>query len=111
MNDYIFNVILWILALYGLFEIIKKIIFSVNSFNTKADGIYLIVAVKNQENKIEGFIRSILFRFFYGQKVNLIITDLGSKDETTEILDKLKCDYNFITVNDWSECKELLDKV
>ena len=114
MNDYIFNVILWILALYGLFELIKKIIFSFNAFNKKSDGIYLIVAVKNEENKIEGFIRSVLFKFIYSKKENLkniIITDLGSQDTTTEILNKIKCDYNFITVNDWNECKELLDKI
>ena len=55
MGDFIFNTILWTLALYGLFEIIKTIINIYTYTNLKSDGIYVIVAVKNQENKIEGF--------------------------------------------------------
>ena len=60
MTNFILNLILWTLALYGLFEIIKDVIYIFTYTNLRADGIYLIVAVKNQEDKIEGFLRSIL---------------------------------------------------
>ena len=63
MVNFILNSLLWILALYGLFEIIRTIINLYTYTNLKSDGIYLIVAVKNQENKIEVFMRSLLFRF------------------------------------------------
>ena len=68
MGDFILNTILWTLALYGLFEIIKTIINIYTYTNLKSDGIYVIIAVKNQEEKIEGFLRSFLFRVIYGKE-------------------------------------------
>ena len=52
--EFILNTIFWTLALYGLFEIIKNIIYISTYTKFKSDGIYLIIAVKNQEEKIEG---------------------------------------------------------
>ena len=48
MWDFILNGVFWILALYGLFEIIKNIIYICTYTNLKADGIYIIIATKNQ---------------------------------------------------------------
>lgn len=112
--EFILNGILWVLALYGLFEIIKTIIYTYTYTNLKADGIYIIVAAKNQENKIEGFMRSFLFRLLYGKEENIkdvIVVDLNSTDETKEILEKLGHDYESIKVSNWRECKEILDSV
>lgn len=114
MWDFIFNAIFWTFALYGLIEFIKTIIYIFTYTNLKSDGIYLIIAVKNQENKIEGFLRSILFRFLYGKEEyikDIIITDLESTDNTMEILSKLEKDYNCIKVANWRDCKELLDNI
>ena len=61
MGDFILNTILWTLALYGLFEIIKTIINIYTYTNLKSDGIYVIIAVKNQENKIEKLAYSFEF--------------------------------------------------
>ena len=66
MGDYILSGILWVLALYGLFEIVKTIIYTYTYTNLRADGIYVIIAAKNQEKKIEGFVRSFLFRLLNG---------------------------------------------
>ena len=104
MGDFILNTILWTLALYGLFEIIKTIINIYTYTNLKSDGIYVIIAVKNQENKIEGFLRSFIFRVIYGKEEyikNIIVTDLDSKDETINILNKLQKDYDCIKVTNW----------
>lgn len=112
--DFILNGILWVLALYGLFEIVKTIIYTYTYTNLKADGIYLIVAAKNQEKKIEGFLRSFLFRVLYGKDENIkdvIVVDLNSTDETKEILEKLSNDYENIKVADWRNCKEIIDSV
>lgn len=114
MGDFIFNTVLWTLALYGLFEIIKTIINIYTYTNLKSDGIYVIVAVKNQENKIEGFLRSFLFRVMYGKEEyikNIIVTDLDSKDETIHILNKLQKDYECIKVTNWKECKEVIESI
>ena len=85
MVDFIFYGILWTLALYGLLEIIKTIIYIYSYTKFKSDGIYLIIAAKNQEDKIEFFMRSLMFRFLYGYEdyiKNIIINDLNSTDKT-----------------------------
>lgn len=114
MGDFILNTILWTLALYGLFEIIKTIINIYTYTNLKSDGIYVIIAVKNQENKIEGFLRSFIFRVIYGKEEyikNIIVTDLDSKDETINILNKLQKDYDCIKVTNWKECKDVIESI
>ena len=114
MLNFILNGILWTLALYGLFEIIKNIIYICTYTNLKSDGIYIIIAAKNQENKIEGFLRTILFRIMYGKEEcvkDVIVTDLDSTDDTMKILSKLSKDYDEIKVVNWKECKEVIDNI
>ena len=114
MADFIFQGILWILALYGLFEIIKNIIYLCTYTHLKSDGIYVIVAVKNQENKLEFFIRSLLFRFLYGYEdyfKNIIVTDLNSTDNTQSILKCLEKDYDCLKYITWKDCKDIIDNV
>ena len=112
--EFIIHTIFWTLALYGLFEIIKNIIYLSTYTNFKSDGIYVIVAVKNQEDKIEGFLRSTLFKILYGKEENLkniMVVDLKSEDQTKEIAKKLAKDYECIDVISWKECKEIMDNV
>lgn len=114
MGEFILNAILWTLALYGAFEIIKTIINIYTYTNLKSDGIYIIVAVKNQEKKIEGFLRNFLFRIIYGKEENIkdiIIADLDSTDETVQILNKLSREYEGLKVTNWRECKEVIENI
>ena len=114
MLDFILFGILWTFAMYGFIEIIKTIYYSFMHCKSRNEGIYLILAVKNQEGKIEGFLRSILFRFIYGKEENIdniIVTDLDSTDDTLEILNKIKKDYEIIEVLNWKECKEVIEKI
>ena len=114
MANFIFYGILWTLALYGLLEIIKTIIYICTYTNMKADGIYIIIAVKNQEEKIEGFLRSVLFKILYGKEEevkDIIVTDLNSTDRTKEILNKLSTDYEYVKNTNWKECKEIIDNI
>ena len=52
MLEFVLNTIFWTLAIYGLFEIIKNIIYINKYTKFKSEGIYVIIAVKNQEEKI-----------------------------------------------------------
>lgn len=65
MPDFILNCLLWVCALYGLMEIIKNIMYIHSCNKIKTEGINLIIAVRNQEDKIEGFLRSLNFRILY----------------------------------------------
>ena len=82
MTEFFLNTIFWTLAIYGFFEIIKNIINIFTYTRFQSDGIYLIIAVKNQEEKIEGFLRSSLFKILYGKEEylkNIIVADLKSE--------------------------------
>ena len=113
MWEFIFNAIIWTLALYGLFEIVKTVINIHTYTNLKSDGIYLIIAVKNQEDKIEGFIRSFLFKILYSNEdvKNIIITDLDSTDDTSKIIDRLSKENNYLKVANWKDCKEVIESI
>ena len=112
--EFILNVIFWTLALYGLFEIIKNIIYINTYTRFRTDGIYVIIATKNQEERVEGFLRTVLFKIFYGKEddlKNIIVTDLKSTDKTKEIIKKLSKEYDCLRVLNWKECKDIIDNV
>lgn len=111
--DTIITIIVWTLALYGLFEIIKNIIYICTYTKLNSDGIYFIIAVKNQEEKIEVFLRNILFRIIYGKEEidNVIVLDLNSEDETKKIIENLSKEYEQIKILNFKECKELLETI
>ena len=114
MLEFVLNTIFWTLAFYGFFELIKKILCISTYTKLKADGIYFIIAVKNQEDKIEYFLRSIIFKIMYGKEdmvKNIIVADLDSKDSTKEIVQKLSKDYENLKVTSWKECKSIIDNV
>ena len=112
--DFLLNTIFWILAIYGLIEIIKNIIYINTYTKFRSDGIYLIIAVKNQEERIEGFLRSTLFKILYGREEylkNIIVADLKSTDNTKEISKRLSEEYECLKVINWKECKDIIDNV
>lgn len=114
MMDFILTAIVWTLALYGLIEIIKNIIYIFTYTNLKSNGIYIIIGVKNQEEKIEGFLRTTIFRLLYGKEEcikDIIVTDLDSTDGTKEILNKLGEECEYIKVTNWRKCKEIIDDI
>lgn len=114
MMNFILSTIFWTLAFYGLFEIVKNILYINTYTKFKSDGIYVIIAVKNQEEKIEGFLRSTLFKILYGKEEylkNIIVADLKSTDKTKEIAKKLADEYDYLKVINWKECEELMENI
>lgn len=110
MMDYIVNCIFWVCALYGLIEIIKTIFYIHSCNKIQTDGINLIVTVKNQEDKIEGFLRSLNFRILYGKEncvENIIVLDLNSTDNTKHIVENFSSDYPSVKTLNWKEFEEL----
>lgn len=109
----IITIVVWTLAFYGLFEIIKNIIYICTYTKLNSDGIYFIIAVKNQEERIEGFLRNILFRIIYGKEEidNIIVLDLNSEDETKKIVENLSKEYEKISLLTLKECRELMENI
>lgn len=112
--EFVTNTIFWTLALYGFFEIIKNIVYIITYTKFRTDGIYLIIAAKNQEEKIEGFLRSTVFKILYGKEdylKNIIVVDLESEDRTKEIAKKISKEYECLKILNWKECKEIIDNI
>ena len=77
-------------------------------------GIYIIIAVKNQEKQIREVLRSILFKIMYGKEdmiKKVILTDLDSGDNTLSILKEFKKENEYVNVSTWKDCKEIIDTV
>lgn len=114
MIDSILNALVYILAIYGLIEIIKTIYYIMDFTNLNEDGIYIIIGVKNQEKQVIGVLRSILFKIMYGKEENIkkvILTDLDSHDKTMQMLKELKQDEDSVKVYTWKECKNVMDMI
>ena len=111
--EIVISIIIWTLALYGLFEIIKNIVYICTYTKLNTKGIYLLVAVKNQEENIECFLRNVVFRIIYGKEEveNIIVVDLSSKDNTKKIVENLEKEYEQIKLLNWKECRELLENI
>ena len=110
MLDFFISFILWVCAIYGIIEIIKNVIYIHSCNNIKTDGIHMIIAVKNQENTIEGFLRTLNFRILYGKEniiENIIVLDLNSSDNTKHIVERFSTDCSNVKLINWSEFEEL----
>ena len=68
MLDFILNTLVYILAIYGLIEIIKTICYIMEFTNLNENGIYIIIGTKNQEKQDDSVFRSILFKIMYGKE-------------------------------------------
>lgn len=110
MVDFILTSILWILALYGLFEIIKTIIHIHKYPKISFNGTSFVVTVHNQENSIEYFLRLFIYKMlYYNLSIpEVIIVDLNSSDNTLNILRTFAKDFYFLTVLTLDEYLSLL---
>ena len=110
----IIGIILWTCALYGLWEMIKNIITICICTKLHTEGIYFIIATKNQEEHIEGFLRNLMFKIIYGKEEqikNIMVVDLNSTDHTKEIEKRLEQEYEQLKVISFKECKELIESM
>ncbi len=113
MLNYILNTFLWTFFFYGLFHFLFSLFSSIRHFKNTNQGIYLFIAVKNQEDEIEGFVRSLLYQFFlHPEKYNQIyLVDLNSTDQTSDILKKISKDYLSVQCTNLSNCQKILDTI
>ncbi|MDI3535252.1 MAG: hypothetical protein PWQ82_1617 [Thermosediminibacterales bacterium] len=90
-------------AMYGLFSILYSVACYLlkKSRNIKTPQMGIIILVKDQENFIEGIIRSVACRGFrYGAEDNLlsiVVVDVYSKDQTPQIMQRLAEEYPVLT--------------
>ena len=110
MLDFILTSILWILALYGLFEILKTIVHVHTYPRSSFTDTSFVITVHNQENNIEYFLRLFIYKMLYDNLSipEIIIVDLNSSDNTLDIIRTFSRDFCFITVLTLDEYMSLL---
>ena len=110
MLNFILTSILWILALYGLLDVIKGIIHMHKYPKVIFNGTDFIITVHNQENNIEYFLKLFVYKMLYSKMdlIDIIIVDLNSTDKTLEILKEFSKDFEFIKVLTLDEYKNLI---
>lgn len=105
MLDFLIQLILWILCIYGLFSIIQDCV-NCNTYKKLEENIKFVMTVKNVENGIEEYIRELTYgRNFYN---NLVVIDRNSEDDTLEILHKLEKEKFNMKVLNQEDGKEYL---
>lgn len=76
---------------------------------------YVVLTVKNQQDSVEGIIRSIVWQNLKGKNGGIIpqivVVNLDSMDETGKILEKLSDSYDFIHVMDKAGYMEWIKKM
>ena len=93
--------IITVLVIYALINIFQKTISAIFCREPyKNENVFIVIKVKNQEKKLEGVIRSIIWKNLNvsrgGYIPNILIVDTGSEDSTPIIAEKLSKDYSFI---------------
>lgn len=116
MLDILMQSLICFFAIYGIIQMVMNIYTWLHNMHFKKnDDVYIIVTVKNQQETIEGIIRSIVWKSLNnihgGIVPNILVVDMGSTDETPRILDRLHLEYDFIQVTDSEGYAKMLEKI
>ncbi len=107
----IFYTFLSFLAVYGL---VSTGLYIRNLFSDirimKGKTVFTVIAVKNEEAKVEGMINALLLKAMAGDSgisdSRVIAIDLGSTDKTAEIIKKMENDKKGVSLMSLSELSE-----
>ncbi|MBO5364428.1 MAG: hypothetical protein J6A56_03070 [Clostridia bacterium] len=102
-------VILSFFAAYGIVQLVVKGMLSIRLRECEEDILsYRMIALQNCEDRVEGLIRSIAWEDI---RDDLIVVDLGSTDETPEILERLGREFTFLSVMNPEEYREYCNEM
>ena len=108
MYAIVFKTVITFLAIYAVLDMVIKLIDAF--FGDKDAGdkrIFVVVKVLNQEKNLEYIIRSIIWKNLTSAKGGklpaVLIVDMGSDDETSQIAMRLANDYSFIYYTDYKD--------
>ena len=91
------NIILWILAIFGIIQLFIQSISLRNYQNSTNENTYFILTVLNQESTVEDLIKSVV----WSMPINCLkVIDLGSTDNTLMIVEKMQKDYDCIEIEE-----------
>lgn len=96
----LFYVLLYFFACIGVIQVVASIYTSMRARTIPKKDITIVMAVKNQQDTVEGQVRSLVSNCVnmleYGFQPHIIVVDMGSYDQTTDVLNKLVNDCEFL---------------
>ena len=106
MLDILVYGLIWCFAIYGILVMIQEIVRK-TTYKRVEENIKLIMTVKDVEDGIENYIRELnMGNNFYN---NLVVIDLGSKDDTLCILKELEKENVNLKILNKDEGKKYLE--
>lgn len=92
---------LWVFAIFGLFYFVLRVLATLDYFRQKKQrGHTLIISAKNQEEIIEGVVRSFIFKTGLDsteeELLHIVLLDMGSMDGTNRIMERLSKSYSVV---------------
>ncbi|MBE5039606.1 hypothetical protein [Ructibacterium gallinarum] len=104
-----FSVVISFFAVYGILQLIAKGVFlSKAKCGRQPAYVHRVIGVRDCEDTIEGVIRSLAWEDI---REDLIVMDLGSRDDTPEILRRLEQEYDFLKVMTPEEYRVYFDEI
>ena len=115
MMQRILEYIVCLLAIYGLFSLVRGAIGAVHCKVTgKRPVVRAILLVRNAEEHIEYIIRNIVNKEYKSKVLsdkNIIIVDMNSEDLTYVMLEKLQNDFQNINILTYEERLKIFDDI
>lgn len=114
-GEFIFYTFVSFFAIYGFVQVVIYIFDFVCDIRTLNDKvIYTVVAVKNEEEKVEGIARAILLKSLKNDSGvadnRIVMLDFDSDDQTKKILKKIENEKKGLTVLSKEEFIKELEK-
>lgn len=110
------DTLLWILALFGLWQLANTLWRWLLSFRFVPPQVSLLFLVKNNQDSVEGLFRQLAldcyFMGHYAVPGQVLVVDLGSQDQTLAIMRRLAGEITFLhlrTIAD-NEVGEVLEE-
>ena len=106
--------IITFLVVYAVIDIVIRLI-NTTVFSTPHgdEDVFVILRVRNQEEQLEGIVRTIIWKNLNltngGYIPNIVIVDMGSDDCTRLIGERLSEDYSFIYYTTYEEYESFKD--
>lgn len=98
------DALFWFFAIVGMVSIAEELLHFFLYTRKSEKSACVIVTVKNQQDSVEGMIRGIVWQNLHnnngGQVPQIVVVDLGSEDDTPEILNRIAANYSFVQVTD-----------
>lgn len=94
------DTLLWVFALFGLLQLLGLLWRWLRSGKSVRPQISLLFLVKNNQENVEGLIRQLAWDFHFRGRYSLpgqvMFFDLGSRDQTLAIMQRLARDISFL---------------